>query len=165
MAWAVKQRLLVCQFDQAPEVHDTHLVAHMAHHGQVVRDEQIGQAALALQVFHDVQHLCLDADIQRRRGLVTNQKFWLGAQRTRDRNPLALATGELVRVLGHVQRIQAHRPKQFSYPCLARARIGNHSVLLQGLTHDVFHRPARVQAGIGVLENHLDMPAQVMPLW
>ena len=38
-----KQGLLVCQLDQAPEVHHADLVAHVAHHGQVVRDEQVSE--------------------------------------------------------------------------------------------------------------------------
>ena len=73
-------------------------VTDMAHHGQVVRDEQIGQALLALQVLHDVEHLGLDGHVQRRRGLVADQELGLRGERARDGDALALAAGELVRV-------------------------------------------------------------------
>jgi hypothetical protein len=90
---------LVGQFDQAAEVHHADLVGHVPHHRQVVRDEQIGQPALALQVLHDVEHLRLHRHVERRGRLVADQELGLGGQRARDRDALALAAGELVREL------------------------------------------------------------------
>ncbi len=159
-----EQLLLAGQFDQASEVHHAHLVAHMAHHRQVVRDEKVSEAALALQVLHDVEHLGLHAHVQRRGRLVAHQEFRLGRQRPGDRNALPLAARELVRVLRHVERRESHRLEQFAHPLRQLAAVGDDAVLLHRLADDVFHDPARIQAGVGVLEDHLDAPAQLAPL-
>jgi hypothetical protein len=53
--------------------------ADVAHHRQVVADEQVGQALLALQVLHDVQHLRLHRHVQRRGRLVADQELGLVA--------------------------------------------------------------------------------------
>jgi len=79
-----KQGVFVGQFHQSAQIHHAHPVAHMAHHGQVVADEQIRQTALALQVFHDVEHLRLHAHVERRSRLVAHQKLRRGGQCTGD---------------------------------------------------------------------------------
>ncbi len=136
----------------------------MPHHRQVVRDEQVGQAALALQVLHDVEHLRLHAHVQCRGGLVAHQELRLGRQGPGDGNALPLPAGELVRVLHHVQRRQADRLEQFAHPLFQLGAVGDDAVFLERLAHDVFHDPARVQAGVGILEDHLDAPAQLAAL-
>ena len=120
VARGVEQGVLVGQLHQAAQVHHAHLVAHMAHHGQVVADEQIGQLALALQVFHDVEHLRLHRHIQRAGGLVADQKLGLGGQGASDGDALALAAGELVREAVQRVRIQPYQLHQLarSLQCL-----------------------------------------------
>ena len=128
----------------------------MPDHGQVVRDEQIGEAAFALQIFHDVQHLGLHAHIQGRCRLVTDQKFWGGGQSTRNGNTLSLPSRKLVRVLDHIKRRQANRLEQFGYSVFQLLLVFDQAMFVQGLAHNGFNRPPGIQAGIGVLENHLD---------
>ena len=164
MARVGKQRLFVGQLHQTAEVHHAHLVAHVAHHCQVVRDEQIRQPQPALQVFHDVEHLRLHAHIQRRRGLITHQKIRLRGQRARDRDALTLAARELVRVFGHVQRAQADRLEQLADPLFEFLGIGDEAMLGQRLAHNVLHDPAWVQRRVRVLEDHLDAPTQPQAL-
>ena len=135
----------------------------MPHHRQVVRDEKVGQAPAALQVFHDVEHLRLHRHVKRRGRLVAHQKLGLGGQRAGDRDALALPARELVRILHHVQRRQAHGLEQIAHLGLELILVGDQPVLDQGLAHDVFHDPARIQAGIGILEDHLDPAAQLEP--
>ena len=149
---------LVGQFHQPPEVHHAHLIAHVPNHGQVVRDEQIGQALLALQVFHDVEHLRLHRHVECRGGLVTNQKLGLRGERPRDGDALALTARELMRILFHVGSGQAHREQQLTDTRLQVAWVRNQAMLGQRFRHDVQHRPARVQAGIRILKNHLHAP-------
>ena len=45
-----------------------------------------------LQAFQQIDHLRLHGNIQRRDGLVSQQQFWPGGQRTRNTNALALPT-------------------------------------------------------------------------
>jgi hypothetical protein len=40
----------IAGFHQAAALHDADVVAHVADHGQVVADQQVGQAELLLQV-------------------------------------------------------------------------------------------------------------------
>ena len=156
MLRVAKQGVFVGQLHQAAQIHHTHLVTHMAHHGQVVTDEQIRQAALALQVFHDVEHLRLHTHIERRGWLITHQKLGCGGQGAGYRDALALSTRELVWVLDHIERRQAHRLEQLGHTGLELFGIADQAVLFERFTNDVVHRPARVQAGVGVLENHLN---------
>ena len=136
------------------------LIGHVAHDGQVVRDEEVGQAALALQVLHDVEHLRLHAHVERRRGLVANQELGLRGQRARDRNALALAARELVRELVDIARSQAHRRQQLGHAGTLLAIVGDDAVLANRFGHDVEHLPARIQACVRILEDHLHAPAQ-----
>ena len=156
-----EELLFVRHLDEPAQVHHTHLVGHMAHDGEVVADEEVGQALLALQVFHDVEHLRLHTHIECRRGFVTHQEFGLRGQGAGDGNTLALATGKLVWVLAHVQWRQAHGLQQFTHPGFQSGFVRQDAVLTQGFTNDVLHDPARVEAGIRVLEDHLDAAAQL----
>ena len=87
---------------QPAQIHDADRIADVAHDGQIVRDEQIGQATLALKIAHQVQDLCLHGDIERRGRFVTNEEVRFGGERAGDRDALALATAELVRETGTV---------------------------------------------------------------
>jgi hypothetical protein len=58
-------------------VHHHHLVGHVFDHGQIVRDEDVGQAQLILQILQQIQHLRLHRHVQRRNGFVADQDFRL----------------------------------------------------------------------------------------
>ena len=70
----------------------------MLDHGDVVGDEEQGQAELALELLQHVQHLGLDRDVERADRLVADDQLRLKDQRAGDPDALALATGELVRI-------------------------------------------------------------------
>jgi hypothetical protein len=63
-----------------------------------VRDEDVGELELLLQVGEQVDHLCLDRDVEGRDGLVGDHELRPQRQCARDPDPLPLAAGELVRV-------------------------------------------------------------------
>ena len=84
----------------------------MLDHRQVVGDEEIGKAHLALQVHHQVEHLRLDRDVERGDRLVADDQLGLQRQRAGDADALALAAGELVRVIVHLRLAQAHALEQ-----------------------------------------------------
>ena len=68
----------------------------MADNGEVVGDEQIGQAILFLQIEQQVDDLPL-IDVERRNGLVADDEFRLAAS-AGQWPPLVLAARQLVRV-------------------------------------------------------------------
>ena len=102
-------------------LHHQHLVGHEAHHRQVVADEDVGQAEFVLQVLEQVEHLRLHRDVERADRLVEHQHLGVERQAARDRDALALAAGELVRVLAQRRVVEADLGEQRAAPA-PRAR-------------------------------------------
>ncbi len=106
------QELRLAHLDDAAEVHDRDPVGDVADHGQVVRDEDVGEAELALEVLQQVQDLRLHRDVERRDRLVADDQLRLERERARDADPLALAARELVRVAVVVLGVEADALEQ-----------------------------------------------------
>ena len=131
----------------------------MLHDRKVVGDEQVRQAVLVLQIFKHIDDLCLNGNIQRRDGLVADDKLRVHSQSAGDADALALAAGEFVRIAVGMLGVQAHTLQHFNN-ALPAVRLGGRKLVdVDGLAHDVAHRHAGVQAGIGVLEHDLHLAA------
>ena len=65
MERVVEQFLRWRFFNDAPQIHDTHLVAHISHSSEVVRYKQVCQPVFILKVFQQVHDLRANRDIQR----------------------------------------------------------------------------------------------------
>ena len=133
---------------------------HGANHRQIVADEHVAHAVAALQVGEQHQHLLLHRDVQRRGGLVEHQHFGAQHHGAGDRDALALAAGELVRVaLEHVvdaaRLAEAHFVEHGEDESVALRRRELGTVQCQALADDLPHRHARAERGEGVLEHHL----------
>jgi hypothetical protein len=139
------------------EVHDRDPVRHVAHDRQVVGDEDVGEPELVLEVVEQVDDLSLDRDVERRDRLVEQHQARVHGQRARDADTLALAAGELVREAVNVLGVQAHAVEQLAgapaevIPFLAAQ--------LERPADDLADALARVQRRLGVLEDHLHLPA------
>ncbi|MDT4850998.1 hypothetical protein FQZ97_851660 [compost metagenome] len=98
----------------------------MVDHREVVADEQVADAELLLQVLHEVEHLGLHRDVERAHGLVGHDELGARDECARDGDALALAAGELVRVLVEVGGAQAHGGERFggALALLGAARFG-----------------------------------------
>ena len=83
--------------DDPPKVHHGDARGDPLDHGEVVRDEQVGEAVIALQPREQREHLRLHRDVERGDGLVEHDELRLDRQRAGDRDALALPAGELVR--------------------------------------------------------------------
>ena len=94
----VEHRAHVARLDDRAILHHQHLVRHRPNDVDVVRDQQIAEATLALQPLQKVQHLLLYRHIQRAGRLVENQQLRRNDQCARNRYALALATREFMRV-------------------------------------------------------------------
>ena len=117
-------------------------------------DEQIGQPKLGLQVFEHVDDLCLHRHIERRDRLVTDNQVGLQRDSTGNADTLALAAGELMGEAGRRIRRQADAIEQVGHGLPTRGRCPD-SGDFQRLGDQLAHAHARVEAGIGILENHL----------
>ena len=130
----------------------------MLDHRQIVRDEQISQPHLALQVHHQIEHLRLDRDVERRHRLVADDQLRLQRQRARDADALALAAGKLMRIVVHLRLAQADAVEQFG-DALLHVLAARGVVHAHRLGHDVAGRHARIERGERVLKDDLHLPA------
>ena len=138
--------------DDAAALHHGQPVAHMGDHRQVVADHQIGQPVFVAQIGQQVQDLGLDADVQRAGRLVQQQQARLRSQGAGDRHALPLSPGQLVRIAKAEPPAQAHVVQQLDDALVDPV----HALQAQGFRQDGIDGMARMQAGIGVLEHHLD---------
>ena len=109
-----KSSRAVGDLDDPAEIHHADAARHVADHGEVVADEQVGQAEPVLQVAHQVQDLRLHRDVERGGRLVADDELAFGRQRAGDGDALALSAGELVRILLAVRRMQADQRQQLA---------------------------------------------------
>ena len=134
----------------------------MADHRQVVGDEDVGDLQLLLQLVEQVEHLRLHRQVERGDRLVADDDVGVQCQRAGDADALALAAGELLRVLVGGLGAEADEVEQAPHP---------HVAVLAGLVHalvaaprlgdDVARRHPRVQRRVGVLEHHLHAAAEL----
>ncbi len=89
------------------DVHHRDAVADVLDHRQVVRDEEVGEPQLVLQLEQQVEDLRLHRDVERRHRLVGDDQPRIERQRAGDADALPLAAGERVRVAAHVLGPQA----------------------------------------------------------
>ena len=87
------------RLDDLASVHHHHSVGHLGDDAEIVSDEDEAEAHLVLQLLEELQDLGLHGDVERSRRLVGDDDVGLHRQRHRDHDSLALAAGELVRVL------------------------------------------------------------------
>ena len=111
-----EQRARRRDFDDPAEIHHGDPVADVLDHGEIVRDEEIRQAELALQIDQQVDDLRLHRNIERRHRLVADDQLRPRRQRARDAEALPLSAREFVRVLGHLVGAQADFVEERKHP-------------------------------------------------
>src|SRR5439155_15776773 len=102
--------------DNLAEIHDRDAMADVFDDSEVVRDEEIREAELALQVAQKVDYLCLHRDVERRDRLVADDEARMQGQGAGDADALALAAGEFVRVAAERLGTQPHLERQLLDP-------------------------------------------------
>ena len=147
------------EFDDLTEVHDGDAVAHGANDGEVVGDEEVGEAEAILEFLEEVDDLGLDRDVEGGEGLVGDDEPGLDGEGTGDADALPLATGELVReAVGEggadsdgVEELGDTLPTLM----LVEAMDG------EGFGDDAANGHPGIERGVGVLEDHLDATADL----
>ena len=102
------QLIALRQLHQSAQIHDADAVGNVAHHGQVVGDEQIGQTQLLLHVLQHIDHLGLDGHVQGGDGLVAHDELRPHRQCPGNAHTLLLAAGELMGIAVGVLGVQPH---------------------------------------------------------
>ena len=108
VTWSPSPRL-----DDLAVVHHGDAMAEVTHHGQVVRDEQVGDAGALLDLHEEVEHPRLGREVERRHGLVADDQLRVERERPGDGDALALPAART--------RAAAGRPRS---PAGARGRAG-----------------------------------------
>ena len=145
------------QLHDAALVDDGDAVGDVAHHGKIMGDEQVGDAAFLLQAAQQVQHLCTDGHIQCADGLIGNDELRFHDQGPGNADALALSAGKFVGEAGGKFRQQTHVQKSLTHLFLLLSGGKIRPDVLQALAHDVAHLGALVQRGLRVLKDHLDL--------
>ena len=129
----------------------------MAHHGQIVGDEQVGHAEARLKLLQHVDDLRLNGNVQRGDRLVADDEVRLAGQGAGDADALALTAGELVGIAVQVILLQAHALHQLAHAVVDVLCV--HALVAQRLADDAGHGHAGVQRRVGILEDHLHAAA------
>lgn len=140
------------------EVHHDHAVTDVPHDGKVVRDEQVCDPELGLQVLQEVDDLGLDRDVQGGHGLVQDDQSRFRGKCARNAEALSLATAEFVRVTFRHGGVEADGLEQLHYlgPVVRLALV--QPVDLERCADDITGGGTRVQRAVRVLEYHPDVP-------
>ena len=149
----------VGQLDQLAQIHNTDAVGDMLDNAQVMRDKEVGQAHLLLQVLKHIDDLRLNRDIQRGDRLIADDELRVHSQRTGDADTLTLTARELVRVAVGMLTVQADTLQQGDDLVVALLGVGAQVVDVDALAHNVADRHAGVKARVGVLEHNLHTAA------
>src|SRR5262249_8495289 len=117
---------------------------------EIVRDEEIGEPELRLEILQQVHDLSLDRDVERGDRLVGDDQLWVHRERPRDADALALAAGELVGITAEVVGQEADRLEELHYSLLALLSRRRQLVDDQRLADDRADRHSRVQRSVRV---------------
>ena len=94
-----------------------------------MRDEEVSQAKLCLQILEQIHHLRLGRHVERRHRFVCDDEARIERERPRDADPLPLATGQFMREALCVLAREADGFQEIRHSILTRAAI-----------HDALHR-------------------------
>ena len=137
------------------EVHYGDAIGDVFHNREIVADEDVGQPEALLQRAHQVDDLRLDRHVERGDRLVGHDQLGLDRERAGDRQALALAAGEFVRIAARMVGPQPDQLEQLADAGAPRRLVAGKSVKHQRLAQHGAHGHARIERGVGVLEDHL----------
>ncbi len=135
-------------------------VRDLGHHAEIMSDEEHAGSMLALQFADETKDLRLSRDVQRSGRLVGDQQGRLQDQGHGDHDPLALSSGELVRVRGddpvRLRQVNLFDHGQDPAPPLVATELG---MLAQNLVDLFAAAHDRVERGHRLLEDHAHVVA------
>ena len=127
-----------------------------------MRDEQVCQAELVTQALEQADDLGLDADVERRHGLVESDQLGPERERAGDADALALTARELMGMAVGGFAPELHRVEQLRDALVTRGGVG--AVHEQRLADDLAGGHARVERRVRILEDDLEALAQAAQL-
>src|SRR5690606_35093100 len=134
--------------------HHTDAVGDLAHDAEIVRDEQHGQAPVALQISQEFKDLRLYGDVERRGWLVGDQELRLVGKGHGDHDALALAARKLVREGVEALFWFADADLVQEFERAGASLLAAHAtVQLEDFAHLLLDRVQRIERGHRLLED------------
>src|SRR5215831_15530979 len=159
MLWSRVDRFYRANLNDVAEIHHQDPITDELHDVQIMRDEQIRQVQLLLQLHEEIQHLRFDRFIEGRNGLIENDQARSQSQGTGNVHALLLPTGEFVRIARPEQlRVKANCPQEVT--CQGSGRRGFGAMHARSVGDGVMDWHTRVERGVRVLEDHLDIATE-----
>src|SRR5581483_6301321 len=97
MLRVLEQPLSFGDLGELSQIHHGDSIAQVANHGKVMRDEEIRQMELVLEIFEEIEDLGLNRYVERADRLVGDDQFRIEGQRASDADALTLAAREFMR--------------------------------------------------------------------
>ena len=163
VAGAIIKSISIRQFHKVPQVHDPDMGADVFDHGQVVGDNQIGQAQLCPKIHQEIQDLGLNGNIQGRNRLIEHNHLRVQSQSPGDGDTLPLTATEFMGILPRLSRGETDQGSEFSDAVL-NLLFCAHVVNPQGLTDDLPDFLPGIQRPKRVLKNSLDTAPEMEQL-
>src|SRR6516225_3035368 len=140
--------------------HHDQMARQRGDHTQIVRDEHVGEIALALQFAQQVYHLRLEQHVERAGRLVQHHEIRLQNHGACDRDTLALAAGKFVWIAEPRFRIEPDVSQCLDYPLLALVARQLRLMHRQPFGNDVADCHARAQRTERILKHDLHVAAE-----
>ena len=157
VAGFVEHALGAALLDDLALGHDADPVGHLAHHAEVVGDQQERHVETLLEFVQKLEDLRLYGDVQCRRRFVRDQKIRFVGKRHRDHDALPLTPGEFVGIgtetLGRVG--QCHHVEQLQ-GALAGGAFAHAPMYEEDLAELLLDGVQRIERGHRLLEHHAD---------
>lgn len=141
--------------DDPARLQDDDVGADLAHHAQVVGDDDVRDAGLLPQFAQQIEDLGLHGHVEGRGGLVAHQQVGFRGQGAGDADALALSAGELCGPSFECRGRQPYSVEQFG-GAAAPFGLVPHARDAQGFGHDLQGGQVRGEGSVGILEDHLD---------
>ncbi len=151
----IKELIRISILDEVAQVHNTNRVGDVLNNGQVMRDEQIGQTKLLLQVAQEVDDLRLNGNVKCGNRLIAENEIRIQRKRTSDTNSLTLTAGELMRI-AMLMLLTKAASFHDAGDIIIKIFLRNDAVLTDCLADDLADGKSRRKAGIRILEDDLD---------
>ncbi len=164
VGWLREYLLYVSDLHYLSGVHDSDLLGHLGHYGDVMRYDYHGYPELPLEVPYNSQNPVLHNDIQCGCRFIRYYERWVACKGHGDHGPLPHTSAELVRIAIYTVHIQTDQFEELlhSFPCILLAYV---LVRKNGLHYLVTHLIHRVKGVHGALKDDGNLlPADVLHL-
>ena len=155
VAGVEEDRVVVRELDDLAEIHHGDAGAGAAHHGEIVGDEDVGEAVLGLQLVENLQEPRLLHLIERRQRLVQDQQARLQYQRAGEIDALTLAGAQpdlqMIVDIGRQADLAHHLAHTVPHRAAPHAAVDE-----QGLQNGAADRHVRRHGVVRVLKQELE---------